>query len=54
MGKAAKKTASAAVRLDPELKAALQRIADDEDRTLSYIIAKACAEFVERAGRPSR
>ena len=37
------------VRLDEDVRAALQRQADAEDRSLSFVISKICAAYV---GKP--
>lgn len=44
------KTPPLGVRLDPEVKAALERAAAADDRPLSALIAKIVAEWVRREG----
>ena len=41
-------------RLNVSLKAQLEAIAKREGRTLSYIIDRACAEYVQRNTKPER
>lgn len=49
------KKAGLAARVDPTLIAALQVLADEDDRTLSYMVEKAIREYVEaRAAKPPR
>lgn len=36
------------VRLDPELKLILRQVAEDDQRSLSYIVNEACWYWVER------
>jgi len=44
------KTPPLGVRLDPDVKAALERAAQADDRSLSALIAKIVAEWVRREG----
>lgn len=42
------KKAALGARVDPALLAALQAMADEDDRTVSYMVEKAVREFIER------
>jgi hypothetical protein len=46
-----KLTEPLSIRLAPTTRAALQTLADKEDRSLSYIIQRACDEYVDRVTR---
>jgi predicted transcriptional regulator len=39
---------STSVRLDAQTRARLQRIANQDDRSLAYVIKKAIAEYLDR------
>jgi predicted transcriptional regulator len=41
-------TQTYSLRLDTERRSKLQRIADEQDRDLAYIIKKAIDEYIER------
>jgi predicted transcriptional regulator len=43
-----KKTESISTRLDPDVRKALERYAAEDRRSLSWVIAEACREYVER------
>ncbi len=49
-----KKLAPTSLRLEPELKAALERLAEADDRSLSSYITRVLKEHVARAGKPKR
>ncbi len=46
------KTASFTLRMSPDLKAELQRIADEERRSLAKQIEKVLSDFVEARRKP--
>ena len=48
------KTAPFSMRLSPELKEQLQRIANRERRSLTNLVEKVLVEFVERAGEQAK
>ncbi len=48
LGDREKKTALLSVRVGPRLKEALERIAEWEDRSLSYVIARQLGEYVKK------
>jgi predicted transcriptional regulator len=51
---AAKKLSPISIRLDAELKGALQRIANDDDRTLSALITRILKQYVAQWDRTSK
>ena len=44
-------TPTFALRLDPDVRAKLEKIAKRDDRNVAYIIRKAIEEFIKRDGR---
>jgi len=48
-GEAETKTEVRTVRLKPHVLARLEQIAERDDRSVSYLLAKAVEEFIERA-----
>jgi predicted transcriptional regulator len=48
MARKTKKTESVSVRLDPDVRAALDRYAAEDRRSLSWMINEACREYVDR------
>jgi len=53
--KITKKTESVSVRLDPDVRAALDRYAAEDRRSVSFMINEACREYVDRReGKPAK
>jgi predicted transcriptional regulator len=53
--KITKKTESVSVRLDPDVRAALDRYAIEDRRSLSFMVNEACREYVDlREGKPRK
>lgn len=54
MARGPKKTSSITIRLDEDVRAGLDKLAEEQERSLSYLLNLAARRLIESAGKPSR